>query len=70
MRPMAMILPLLVAGCMNGAAPTNPDGRAICDGTKTARTDHAAALAEDGGNASVVTGARLISQIDAACAMM
>lgn len=41
--------------------------RAICDGTDAARTQHAAALAADGGNRSVVTGAQLIRQIDAAC---
>jgi hypothetical protein len=32
-----------------------------------ARTAHAAALAKDGGDASVVTGARLIRLMDAAC---
>lgn len=40
---------------------------AICDGTEKARTEHAAALANDGGDASIVTGARLIASIDAAC---
>lgn len=65
-----MILLLPAGSCLNGAAPTPPDEKAICDGTKAARKDHAAALVEDGGDASVVTGARLISQIDAACAMM
>ena len=57
-----MILMLPVAGCMSGA---NPD--AICDGTDATRTQHAAALAADGGPQSVVTGARLIRQIGAAC---
>ena len=57
-----MILMLPVAGCMSGASPD-----AICDGTDAARTQHAAALAVDGGAQSVVTGARLIRQIDAAC---
>lgn len=70
MRPMVMILILLGAGCTNGAKTTPPDAEAICDGTRAARKAHAAALVEDGGDASVVTGARLISQIDAACAMM
>ena len=41
---------------------------AICAGTKAARTEHAAALADDGGDASVVTGARLIMLLDAGCA--
>jgi hypothetical protein len=40
---------------------------AICDATSASRTAHAAALAEDGGDRSVVTGALLIQQIDAGC---
>jgi len=40
---------------------------AICNGTEASRTAHAAALAEDGGDNSVITGAYLIRQIDAAC---
>ena len=51
-----------VTGCVNVAS-----SGAICDGTKSARTDHAAALAQDGGDLSVVTGARLIQLIDAGC---
>jgi hypothetical protein len=43
-------------------------GNAICDGTEQARTEHAAALADDGGPLSLVTGARLIRLIDAGCA--
>jgi len=42
-------------------------GEAICDATAASRTAHAAALAEDGGDKSVTTGAYLIRQIDAAC---
>ena len=41
---------------------------AICAGTEAARAEHAAALADDGGDASVVTGARLIMLLDAGCA--
>jgi len=41
--------------------------QAICDGTSAIRTEHAAALAADGGDKSVVTGARLIAMIDGAC---
>lgn len=41
--------------------------KAICDGTDTLRTQHANALALDGGDKSVVTGAKLIASIDAAC---
>lgn len=62
---LVMTLPLLAAGCERGASD-----RAICDGTAAARTAHAAALAKDGGDASVVTGARLIQLIDAGCGMM
>jgi len=40
---------------------------AICHGTEVSRTAHAAALAADGGDRSVITGAYLIRQIDAAC---
>ena len=60
-----LMLTLPVSGCVRGASDS-----AICDGTASSRTDHAAALAADGGNLSVMTGAKLISQIDAACAMM
>jgi hypothetical protein len=59
---MAMILPFCVIGCVNAGS-----GDAICDGTKAARSKHAAALADDGGPNSIVTGARLISLIDAGC---
>jgi len=41
--------------------------KAICDGTAIVRTQHANALALDGGDKSVVTGAKLIASIDAAC---
>ena len=57
-----MILLFFVSGCVN-VANTN----AICDGTAAILTEHAAALAYDGGDKSVVTGARLINSIDAAC---
>lgn len=57
-----MILPFCVTGCVNAASQA-----AICDGTAQARTEHAAALAKDGGDLSVVTGARLIRLLDAGC---
>ncbi len=57
-----MILPFFVIGCGSVASD-----RAVCDGTETARSDHAAALAQDGGDLSVVTGAHLIQLIDAGC---
>ena len=51
-----------------GASCTNAvSGNAICHGTEVSRTAHAAALAADGGDRSVITGAYLIRQIDAAC---
>ncbi len=53
---------LLVAGCMNVAS-----GTAICDATDAQRTAHAAALAADGGDMSVVTGQALIATLDATC---
>lgn len=62
-RLMAMIPLFFVIGCVNVA-----NGPAICDGTADARTAHAAALAQDGGDLSVVTGARLIRLLDAGCA--
>jgi len=59
---LATILILPVGSCLNVVSET-----AICDATAASRTDHAAALAADGGDRSVVTGAVLIMQIDAAC---
>ena len=53
----------LLSGCA-----TAPSSNAICDGTKQSRTAHAAALVEDGGPRSLITGAALIQQIDAGCA--
>lgn len=51
-----------------GCAPAlNGNGNAICSGTEAARTEHAAALADDGGPLSLVTGARLIQLVDAGC---
>ena len=60
---LGMTLMLLGAGCVSVASE-----QAICDGTATARKEHAAALATDGGNLSVTTGARLIKLMDAGCA--
>lgn len=58
-----MILPFFVNGCVSVASAP-----AICDGTAALRTAHAAALAQDGGDLSLATGARLIRQLDAGCA--
>lgn len=59
---LCLILTLPLSGCA-----TAPSTSAICDGTVQSRTDHAAALAADGGPLSLVTGAFLIQQIDAGC---
>ena len=53
--------------CATGCASA-PSNNALCDGTAQARTEHAAALASDGGDLSVTTGARLIKLMDAGCA--
>ncbi len=58
-----MTLTLVAGGCASVANQV-----AICDGTALARTQAAAAVAEDGGPQSVVAVARLIRQIDAGCA--
>lgn len=63
MRSVAcLMLTLPATGCVSVAS-----GNALCDGTEAARTEHAAALADDGGPLSVVTGARLIQLLDAGC---
>lgn len=61
-----MILILPGAGC---SPATLTDGSALCDGTRVARADHAAALARSPDGAAMVTGQRLIARIDAACAV-
>lgn len=57
----------MLAFCVSGCASVEVSQTAICDGTAKARTDHAAALAEDGGDKSVKTGAHLIMLIDSGC---
>jgi uncharacterized protein YceK len=59
-----LIIPtMLLSGCVSVNSAD-----AICDGTRQARADHAAALVRDGGPLSLVTGQALISKIDAGCA--
>jgi uncharacterized protein YceK len=53
----------IVSGCASTISQP-----AICAGTEQARTEHAAALADDGGPLSLVTGARLIQILDTGCA--
>jgi hypothetical protein len=57
-----MILMLPVSGCVSAVS-----GTGVCEATAPATTAHAAALASDGGPASLVTGQRLIVRLDAAC---
>lgn len=54
-------LPLFVTGC------ATVQSNAICDGSSAARDAHTTALIADGGDLSVVTGARLLAMLDAAC---
>lgn len=66
MRLFILTIPLLLLANCQAATPTPAD--AICDGTRQARTDLAAALVADGGDRSLVTGQALIAKLDAACA--
>jgi hypothetical protein len=59
---LGMIPLFFVIGCA-----TAPSGSAICDGTRAAISAHAAALANEASDAAVITGAQLISLIDAGC---
>ncbi len=59
----AMIPLFFATGCARVAVSDS----ALCVGLERPVADHAAALAEDGGPKSVVTGARLIRLIDAGC---
>ncbi len=56
-----MIPLLLVTGCVSVSET------AICDGTERLRDAHTEALLADGGPQSQVTGARLLSALDAGC---
>lgn len=56
------ILALSATGCATVASVD-----ALCDATARPVTEHAAALAEDGGPASLRTGDRLIRMLDKGC---
>jgi hypothetical protein len=56
------MLTLPTIGCVSAA---NTD--AVCVGTETASSEHARALADDGGPLSTVSGAYLIRLLDAGC---
>lgn len=60
-----MILPLFVSGCVS-ATPTSVD--ALCGGTRAARADLSAALADTQDERALMAGARLIRLVDAGCA--
>jgi len=60
-----MTLPLCATLC--GCVASAPN-EAVCDATAGLRTDHAAALATGADDAALVSGARLITAIDAGCA--
>lgn len=61
-----LLLVMTLAFCATGCVSV-VSNKAVCDGSEQARTDHAAALAQDGGVLSTVTGARLIRLLDAGC---
>lgn len=59
------MIPLFFATACVNVTPTS--GEAICSGTRAARADHAAALADTQDERVLMTGARLIGLIDAGC---
>ncbi|NPD15729.1 hypothetical protein HOY34_11000 [Xinfangfangia sp. D13-10-4-6] len=61
----ALCLMMPAAGCVIGPRTS---GDALCDGTRAARAEHAAALADSADDRAVVSGARLIRLLDAGCA--
>lgn len=62
----ALSLPMILSGCF-GAGIQAVESPPLCAGTADLRTRHAAALAEDGGAASLSTGRALIATLDAGC---
>jgi|UPI000674B249 hypothetical protein len=63
--PLWTMLALCANGCVLGLPVSD---RAICDGTRVERADHAAALAAEGTPRVLATGVRLIGRLDAGCA--
>lgn len=67
LRSTLMVLAMLSLTACGGLSA--PDGRSgMCAGLEPLSDAHAAALLEDGGDRSVVTGERLLDGIDAGCA--
>lgn len=65
MQTWVKVIPILiVSGCSIGV-----DDSTLCSRTDAQRTQHAAALADDGGPRSVTTGRALIATLDAGCAV-
>ena len=60
---MLLLALVSISGCMSAVSTSG----AICDGSFDLRTDHAAALSQDGGPLSQKTGAALIGSLDAGC---
>lgn len=64
-----LIPPLLAALSLSACAGAPPvSERGLCDGLAPLGRAHAEALLADGGDASVLTGARLLAGLDAGCA--
>ena len=60
---------LMICSFVSGCVSVTPGrGEAVCDGTRAARADHAAALADTQDERALMTGARLIGLLDAGCA--
>ena len=67
-RAAKLYVSILFIASISASCTTIPtSGSAICDGTRAARADHAAALAETVDAVALRTGAALIAQLDAGC---
>ena len=63
---LAGTLLLLASSCGSGLV-VDKALEATCQRTVSSRTVHAGALAEDGGIKSILSGERLLKELDAAC---
>ena len=64
-KAMLLMTLLFCVSCSNIATPASDS--AICDATRAARADLAKVLAVSADDRAVVSGARLIRQVDAGC---
>ena len=64
---MRSLLMLPAIAWLGGCAAVPVGDRGLCDGLRPLAEDHAEALIADGGDDSVVTGARLIAGLRAGC---